>query len=88
MGLGKTRSAAIAAKLAGSRIVLLCPASLKLKWKRELMLCGELAAVRLMPMPPASMVATNHQSEASARAITKSIAKAELEANNYEYGGA
>lgn len=41
MGLGKTRSAAIGAKLAGSRTVVLCPASLKLNWKREIMLCGE-----------------------------------------------
>lgn len=41
MGLGKTRSAAIGAKLAGSPIVVLCPASLKLNWKKEIMMCGE-----------------------------------------------
>jgi SNF2 family DNA or RNA helicase len=41
MGLGKTRSAAIAAKLSDFPIVVLCPASLKLNWKKEIMMCGE-----------------------------------------------
>jgi hypothetical protein len=41
MDPGKTRSAAIAAKLAGYPVVVLCHASLKLNWKKELMLCGE-----------------------------------------------
>jgi len=40
MGLGKTRCAAIAAKLAGFPAVVLCPASLKLNWKKEIMMCG------------------------------------------------
>jgi len=37
MGLGKTRSAVGAAHLSGERILIVCPASLKQNWKREIL---------------------------------------------------
>jgi SWI/SNF-related matrix-associated actin-dependent regulator 1 of chromatin subfamily A len=42
MGLGKTLSAIVAAKEVGfKRILIVCPATVKLNWKKELILMGE-----------------------------------------------
>jgi len=40
MGVGKTRPAIVAAMLIGARTVIVCPASLKLNWRREIINCG------------------------------------------------
>lgn len=38
MGLGKTRTATVASHLAGKRICIVCPASLKENWKHEILM--------------------------------------------------
>ncbi|MBV8360840.1 MAG: DEAD/DEAH box helicase [Deltaproteobacteria bacterium] len=40
MGVGKTLPAIVAAMVIGARTVVVCPASLKLNWRRELVRCG------------------------------------------------
>jgi superfamily II DNA or RNA helicase len=43
MGLGKSRAAICAARLVSKPTVIICPASLKLNWRNELLKCGERA---------------------------------------------
>lgn len=48
MGLGKTRQAIVAAEEVGDNVLIICPASLKMNWAREILAVQPEAAIRIV----------------------------------------